>query len=353
MYIRATSCISPQYSFEGAFLSSPVAGHEGNRFNALEPEYKDLIDPKLIRRMSRIIKMGSAAALKCLQQAALDQPGAIVVGSAYGCLEDTGIFLKKMIENKEEMLTPTAFIQSTHNTVGAQIALAIKCHRYNNTFVHRGFSFESALLDALMLLSDKEADTVLAGSADEITDYSHSVLSRMGIYRNGDFSSKDLFSAHAKGTVGGEGTCFFLLTRDASPQNLAKLDGLSTFYKPAGPEAIDDQIGAFLDSQTLVPGDIDLVITGMNGDSATDETYTRVLQQHFPMNRHARYKHLCGEYPTSSSFALWLAVNICREQRLPAMLASQQINTSKPFKRVLIYNHYKNTHHSLLLVSAC
>ena len=93
--------------------------------------------------MSRIIRMGVAAAMECLQEADVKKPDAIITGTAYGCLEDTGLFLAKMVENNEEMLTPTAFIQSTHNTVGAQVALMLSCHHYNNTFVHRGFSFES------------------------------------------------------------------------------------------------------------------------------------------------------------------------------------------------------------------
>ena len=58
------------------------------------------------------------------------------------------VFLRKMIEFEEKMLSPTAFIQSTHNTVGAQIALLLKCHHYNNTIVHRAFSFENALTEA-------------------------------------------------------------------------------------------------------------------------------------------------------------------------------------------------------------
>ena len=104
--------------------------------------------------MSRIIKMG-VRRMECLKEAGVENPGAIITGTAYGCLADTESFLTKMVENKEELLTPTAFIQSTHNTVGAQIALMLKCHNYNNTFVHRGFSFENALLDAIIIDTGK------------------------------------------------------------------------------------------------------------------------------------------------------------------------------------------------------
>ena len=169
LYIRATGIISPQKTFEAAgFLAAPVQ-YEGTRLSCVEPDYKTFIDPKLIRRMSRIIKMGVAAAMKCLQEAAVKVPDAIVTGTAYGCLEDTGIFLSKMVEQREELLAPTAFIQSTHNTVGAQIALMLRCNGYNNVFVHRGFSVESALMDAMLLLAEEEATNVLVGGLDEIT----------------------------------------------------------------------------------------------------------------------------------------------------------------------------------------
>jgi len=206
-FIRATGNISPQQTFgpaEGGTankiaLLNDLVTQSGSRLRCAEPDYLNYIDAKFIRRMSRIIKMGTAAAMECLKEADIQNPDAIVMGTAYGCLEDTGIFLKKMEEQHEEMLTPTAFIQSTHNTIGAQIALLLQCHSYNNTFVHRGLSFETALLDAMMLLEENAATTVLAGAADEITDYSHAILSRFGLYKNEIGNNKDLYSTKTKG----------------------------------------------------------------------------------------------------------------------------------------------------------
>jgi len=137
--------------------------------------------------MSRIIRMGVAAAMECLQEAKITKPDAIVTGTAYGCLEDTGLFLTKMVEFNEDLLTPTAFIQSTHNTIGAQIGLMLQCNNYNNAFVHRGFSFESALLDGMMLLKENEVSNVLVGAIDEITNISHAILNLWGLIKQGRF----------------------------------------------------------------------------------------------------------------------------------------------------------------------
>jgi 3-oxoacyl-[acyl-carrier-protein] synthase II len=352
MYIRATGNISPQKTFGHPLLDEAPVAYTDNRLACIEPDYKEFIDPKLIRRMSRIIRMGVAAAMECLKEADIKMPDAIITGTAYGCLEDTNLFLGKMVEFNEELLTPTAFIQSTHNTIGAQIGLMLGCNNYNNAFVHRGFSFESALLDGMMLLKEKEAATVLAGAIDEIIDTSHSILSRFGLYRTGPVSNLQLYQTTAKGTIAGEGASFFILADQPSATDYAKLEGLHTFYKPAGTAEIENHVTNFLQKQAISFNDVDLVITGQNGDKQSDTIYEQLKQTIFKNSPTVNYKHLCGEYPTASAFAVWLAANIIKQQRLPALLQRSALVT-KPVKRVLIYNNYLNLHHSLFLLSAC
>ncbi|MEJ7587142.1 MAG: beta-ketoacyl synthase N-terminal-like domain-containing protein [Ferruginibacter sp.] len=352
LYIRATGNISPQNSFGHQPLLVEPVEHWGNRLLAVEPEYKLFIDVKQIRRMSRIIKMGVAAAMECLQEAGLGLPDAIVTGTAYGCLEDTGVFLSKMVEQQEQLLAPTPFIQSTHNTVGAQIALLLHCNGYNNVFVHRGSSFESALLDAMLLLKEEEANNVLVGGLDETTDTSHAILSRFGIYKRQPGSNLNLFSAVSKGTIAGEGAAFFVLANQPSGNDYAILEALCTFYKPHDIQETATKIRSFLSCHSVVPGEIDLLICGRNGDAKEDEIYSHLEQSVFNGIFSVNYKNLCGEYPTAVSFALWMAVNITRSGQIPKILAYKGDNT-KRIKRILIYNHFQNTHHSLLLISAC
>jgi len=348
MYIRATGNISPQKTFgQASFLTEPVA-YTGNRLTCIEPDYKEIIDVKLIRRMSRIIKMGVAAAMECLRHAGV-APDAVVTGTAYGCLQDTEVFLTRIVENKEEMLTPTAFIQSTHNTVGAQIALMLQCHQYNNTFVHRGLSFESALLDSKMLLLENPDAHILAGAVDETTDTSHTLLSRMGLYRQDPVSSPDLFATPSRGTIAGEGAAFFLLSAGPSATDIARLDAVTTFYNPGNIRETERSISSFLASQSIRISDIDLIITGRNGDEKNDRIYDQLQQSALKGPLSVNYKHLCGEYPTSTAFALWLAANSLKEGRLPTDIGVPRAS----IRRILIYNHSHNRHHSLLLVSAC
>jgi len=347
-YIRSASCISPQKSFRNEDFLSDIVEYTGTRLNTIEPDYKEFIDPKLIRRMSHVIKMGVAAAKDCLNQANIEMPGAIITGTALGCLEDTVGFMTRMVEQNEELLPPTAFIQSTHNTVAAQVALMLKCHGYNNTFVHKGISFESALIDAIMLLREQEANSILVGGTEEMVDVSFKILTRLGLYRRWATSNLELLSTEAKGSMGGEGAAFFLLTDKTSKDNLAELSAIKTLYNI---NDIEGGITKFLAENNLKPEDIDLVITGKNGDLKNDAVYKQLGSSMFKDSNISNYKHLSGEYSTSSSFALWMAANIIKKEIIPQTVIERQIDNKSP-KKVLIYNHYLHKYHSLMLVSA-
>ena len=130
---------------------------------------------------------------------------------------------------------------------------------------------------------------------------------------------------------------------------MAELTGIKTFYKPKNKEDIKKNIHMFLENNDLKPQDIDLVITGKNGDLKNDAVYNNIT---LPWGSTANYKHLCGEYPTSVAFALWLAVNVIKQGNIPAIIAEGEIKVPS-LKKVLIYNHYQNNYHSLMLLSAC
>ncbi len=354
IYIRSSACISPQNTF-GSDLAlaglTDVIEYNGTRLKAIEPDYKEYVDPKLLRRMSHVVKMGLTAALKCLRSGDAEMPGAIITGTAYGGMEDTTTFLTRMIQLDEDMLPPTAFIQSTHNTVASQIALFLKCHHYNNTFVHKGISFESALLDAILLLKEKESDNILVGGADEMTDTSFTILTRLGLYKRQPVSNLHLYETKSNGSIGGEGSAFFLLTDKASENNLAELTAITTIYKPTDVKDIESRVMLFLVDHFLEMDDIDLVITGKSGDAGNDDIYEQLNRSLFNNTDLVNYKHLSGEFPTSVAFALWLASNCIKNKMVPETVMERKTKERAP-KRILIYNHYQKKYHSFMLVSA-
>jgi 3-oxoacyl-(acyl-carrier-protein) synthase len=204
------------------------------------------------------------------------------------------------------------------------------------------------MTDALSLLKDGEMKTVLAGGIDEITDTSHTILKRFGLYKKEPFPAGNIFQTGSKGTIAGEGASFFALRSVASGNDYAQLTGMDTFYKPASGEEIGRNISAFLERQNIKKTDIDLVISGENGDMKNDAVYDMVYQTVLSGITHIPFKHLSGEYPTASAFALWLAANILKTRKLPGDIQANEAPST-----VLIYNHYQHIYHSLYLLTAC
>lgn len=331
-YINGIGIISVQETFDVTdFLSKPKS-HSGNCLTIVEPDYATWIDAKLLRRMSRIIRMGVATSTLALREADVKIPDAIVTGTSFGCLEDTGSFLTKLIQQKEEALNPTPFIQSTHNTIGSQIALLLQCFGYNQTYSQRGFSFEHALLDALLLTAENK--TVLAGSADELTNISFAIQQRF-----------DLF----KSTLAGEGAAYFLLSPLPSSNSYAQLTDVMTLFKPEGDE-INQKLAILFQQHEWQPSSIDVLLIGQNGNPTQDLPYTEFTKQ-FPKAIISRYKHLCGEYATSTSFALWLAAKMLKEQLIPSIVTEAKHTDN--ISRILIYNNYQRHYHSFILMEAC
>jgi 3-oxoacyl-[acyl-carrier-protein] synthase II len=349
VYIHGMGAVSPQQIWnEEGHLSSPN-DYSGVRLSCIEPDYAQYIDPKFLRRMSRILKMGVAASAMALHEAGVKIPDGIVTGTGYGCLEDTESFLRKMIELREQALNPTPFIQSTHNTIGSQIALLLTCQGYNQTYTHEGFSFESALLDAMMALKENPDQIFLTGGIDEITDTSHKIQERFGIFRKTFASSLDLFNPSLKGTVHGEGAFYFALSGKKGKETYASIDSMTTFFNPTDEQLITG-IREFIQSASLSLEDIDLVLIGKCGDADLDQATEDISKQSFGSVPIGLFKHLSGEYPTTSGFALWLGARIIQAQQIPPTVLSKSIC---PLRNVLIYNPYFRYYHSLILLQSC
>ncbi|MDO9254529.1 MAG: beta-ketoacyl synthase chain length factor [Bacteroidales bacterium] len=318
LYINATSSISAFDSLQG------LQTGDADRFTCIEPDYKLIIDPRQLRRMSRIMRMGLASAIKTLEIANVQTPQSVITATGLGCLDDTGNFLVKMCDPDNRMMNPTAFIQSIHNTMGGQIAMHLKSNCYNNTFTQDVLSFEHALLDTIMLLEEGSIESVLLGGIDELTELKHELTSR-------------LFKAQkeSKGYFGqGEGSAFFSISGMKSQVKLETLI-LSQDVKHAD---ITDYVYNHLASKGKT-----LILNGKCGGNS-DEAYT-LTGQIFGSAPTISYKKYCGDYPTSCAFATWLASEI---------LTQDVVFDAIPHpEHVLIYHAYLDRPHTLIHLSVC
>lgn len=350
LYIKGMGAISPQKTWDDGNTLSQVYDQAGDRLTCTEPDYAHWLDARQLRRMSRVLKMGTTAAFMALKEAGVAKPDAIITGTGYGCLDDTGIFLNKLIENNEQALNPTPFIQSTHNTIGSQIALLQGCQGYNNTFVQGAFSFENAVLDAMLLLGESPDQNVLIGGVDETTDVSHTLLKRFRVFRKGLRSTLNLFKSNGQGTINGEGATYLAVGSKPGAHDIACIEGVSMFYK-AGASTLKLGLERFLEGHQLKASDIDFVLLGRSGDASSDEVLNDVQRELFPTSSVGLFKHLCGEYPVASAFAVWLAGRILQDRHVPEAVIYK--DSSKPLRNILVFNQYFGTHYSAMLLRSC
>ncbi len=303
--------------------------------------------------MPRILKMGLATAQLCINRAGGISPDGIIVGTGLGCLDNLEKFLMEVLDNKEHITSVLPFINATHNAVAAQVAMLLKNHNYNVTYCHRGFSFESALQDALMLLGENQANNVLVGGIDECTnDFIH-LHNYLGYWKE-PLNNLKLLSEKSAGTIAGEGSAFFMLTAIASTgDHRVDIEGVHTFFTPSepNPAEIEKEIDLFLQSIQVEKRDIDGVMLGFNGDDRYDNTYYALVNGYFSQRTDFMYyKHLCGEYYTSSAFALWLGSVVLNNRQIPDVI---RINNGShgSLRNLLIYNQVKHAEHSLIFLN--
>ena len=344
-FFHESICISPQLSFPETDIGQ-IMESKNNLLNVMEPDYPGF-PAGMKRRMGKSVRMAVGAALPLLEK--YPRPDGIIIATANGGMEDCIKFLNQIIEYNEGLLTPASFVQSTSNAAAAQIALVTKNHQYNITHVHRGLAFENALMDVVMSLKEYPDAAYLLGCTDEISAYNYNIDSLAGWFRKDLVSNSDLFTTLAAGTIPGEGS-FMVWMNNQREGATASLDAVRTLHTE---DAAMVLLGfkKFM-SENFAEGQMpDLFLTGESGDERLLKYFNAVesaIPDTVPV---ARFKHLCGEYCTASSFACWLSFQILTEGRIPPLVLKK--NTSaKPVRRVLIYNNYRGAQHAFILVSA-
>lgn len=272
----------------------------------VEPNYKELIPAGKIRRMSRVMRMSNYAALLALRQANVTETESINLATGLGCLTDTEKFLSTLIDNNEEFANPSAFINSTHNTLAGNLAILIGTKGQNFTFVHAENSFEYALLDASIALEERVCNNFLVGGVDEKTDILEKVCSNKEI---------------------GEGASFVYVSNEKSDDNIVEVSGIKIDNSNMEDASF---IAMFLSELGLEKSSLDLVLSNNNMLSIPTLLYNKIS----------------GNYPTVSAFACALGAEIIHTQKVPAYasIAIKEVN------KVLIFTKYLSGSKSLMLL---
>lgn len=234
IYIRSAAQISVQKPLCEDWMADPVQ-FSGEYLRSQDPDFKPFLNPMQARRMGLILKRAIAVSLTALKDAEIECPDAIFTGTGLGCMENTENFLSAMCRDGEEMLPPTYFMMSTHNTISSAVAILLRCHGYNCTYSQKDISFESALLDAFIQLQAGRMGNALVGSHDETTPDTYRLLRGAGYF-------DDTVTA-------AEASSAFVLSADSGSLSLSKgplceLADVQILHSPTNLESVVNEYNA-------------------------------------------------------------------------------------------------------------
>lgn len=289
VYIKAATQISMQQPLSEAWMTAPVE-HTEPYVRSLDPNFRDWLNPLESRRMGKILKRALVTAQKVMHDSGVLQPDAVITGTGLGCIENTELFLDQLCREGEEMLKPTYFMQSTHNTISSLISIHDHLHGYNTTYSHKSVSFDSALLDAFTQLRLGDIQTALVTGNDEMTPSYFSILQRAG------------YVGQPGQVAAGETSVAMMLTTDPADA-LCEIEEVSMSVRGV--------------QQPFAPAD--LLVLGTNGVPQNDQLYREVAQQ-MPGVETFEYKRLFGESYTVSGLGVYAAAHLLSQGRAGRVL---------------------------------
>lgn len=325
--ILSAKQISIQSPLSEEWMETPLSYTEGY-VPAIDPEFRQFISAGDARRMGKLLKRALATSLSALKEGCIENPDAIITGTGFGSVENTELFLDAMVREGEQMLKPTQFMQSTHNTASSLIGIHTHSHGYNSTYTQKGMSFDCALYDAWIQFRLGKIKTALVGSHDEMTPVFAGFMRKADHVKEGEICSEAAVSV--------------LMGTEQDIPAYCTLDGMAILNSPD-----EDELAHVLRLVTdgCMPS---AIMTGISGNVENDSWYSFLgrLLPHIPI---LRYKHLFGVNFSSSAIGFYTAACCIKKGLIPAFLTKDG-NTINPDGGILLVNIVEDRHYSISLL---
>lgn len=287
--IKSIVSIGHQDSFQKHNLWEEIKALEPDS-EIVAPDYKSFIAPASLRRFSPVLRMALTSAQVCQNETEIPFDS-ISVGTSLGCLKDTEKFLQTFITTTGDTLSPTAFIQSTHNTIAGAISMALSNHSYNMTHTQNSLSFETALIDGLLCIQEGK-NNVLVGAADEAIDFL-------------DLLKPEVIQTDLQFTSGAT----FLAIQPERPTSGKRIIDCSVNFNN---ENTEESISTFLTKNNIAISDVELVLFS---GGIPDSIGTKQIN----------YEQYTGLYYSSSAFAVHLANDYNLTEGKSVLIVNHQV----------------------------
>lgn len=342
-YILQAACIAPgilPFSESLEFVKHP---EQLKYLCASEPEYYSFPPTVNLRRIPRMGKIGLACAQKCTtdSESAAD---AIFTGTGMAMMDDSEEFLKQITGSHPNLCRPTPFIHSTHHLIPSLIAKTFQITGPNINFIQQAHSFESAFIESLLFFSEQPQKKVLLGSFDEINS------SLFNLLKNSDSFNLRTQSLEQDHDKWGEGVAFFLLSDLKPVGKSVSIREVKTLPIPKNKEELLSALQEFLSRHTDLRSDEMFVLSG-EGSKPDNDFIQYLAESELKEYNLVRFKEICGEYFTSSSFAIWLGYRIMMSQNPLKDIA--RIRNNNKTTSVLILQQVMGAGYSIQLLELC
>ena len=342
IFVLSAKQISMQQPLSEEWMDNPIK-YDVPFTRSIDPSFKEYISPIEARRMGRILKRALATSKEALKTAGCDTVDAIMTGTGFGCIENTEFFLDALSNEGEQLLKPTYFMQSTHNTISSLVAIQTKNYNYNATYAHKGISFESALHDAWMQFRLGKIGSALVGCHDEMTETFYRIMKKGGVMghddeRCGEVAVSVVLSRH----------CEERSNPETKP--LCRLTGLKMLHQPTMNDLMD-AVTTMLQSADRSLADVDYILTGISGNHENDKAYLAETKTLFGDKPLLKYKHLFGENFTASGLGFYVAAQCLKAGRVPSHLFVNANEASdKQPACIMLFNRSDGNDYTLILL---
>jgi 3-oxoacyl-(acyl-carrier-protein) synthase len=214
----------------------------------------------------------------------------------------------------------------------------------------------------MVLLKTGRAGYVLACGVDALNPYAAYAGADLGLWRlTGDPQPPGRHrGGRRSGTFPGEGAAAFLLSRSNPGRRTPYIKGVKV--RPltvrdltrVSPEAEVDFLQQTITAAGLNFGDLDLILTGADGEAQLRDLYLPSLTALWKAGgreiSYGFYKNLCGEFCSASAIGLALAVEMLQGNRIPAGLMTRGGREPAAINNILLYQIARPGFHSACLV---
>ena len=342
IFILSAKQISMQQPLSEEWMDTPIK-YDVPFTRSIDPGFKEYVSPIEARRMGRILKRALATSKEALKEAGCDTVDAIMTGTGFGCIENTEFFLDALSNEGEQLLKPTYFMQSTHNTISSLVAIQTKNYNYNATYAHKGISFESALHDAWLQFRLGKIGSAMVGCHDEMTETFYRIMKKGGVMgqddeRCGEVAVSVVLSRH----------CEERSNPETKP--LCCLTGLKMLHLPTMNDLMD-AVTTMLQSAERSLADVDYILTGISGNHENDKAYLAETKTLFGDKPLLKYKHLFGENFTASGLGFYVAAQCLKMGYVPAecFVDANLVSDKRPIC-LLLFNRSDGNDYTMVLL---